>query len=107
MAHMPVTDKNDTRPGNGEVQIRITGLKKRFGEVLAVDGVDLEIFKGELFGLLGPNGAGKTTTIGLLTGLLRADAGSIFVERLSFPKDIAKARLLMGFCPQKSRASLT
>lgn len=101
MARMHMTDKNTTRPGNSEVQIRVTGLKKRFGEVLAVNGVDLEILKGELFGLLGPNGAGKTTTINLITGLLRANAGNICVGGYELPKDLTQARSLMGFCPQE------
>ncbi len=55
------------------------GLVKRFGDVLAVDGLDLEILRGECFGLLGPNGAGKTTTIEMLEGLTRPDAGEIVV----------------------------
>jgi len=55
------------------------GLVKRYGEVVAVDGLDLEIRTGECFGLLGPNGAGKTTTIEIFEGLNRADAGEVSV----------------------------
>ncbi len=55
------------------------GLTKRYGSVLAVDGLDLEVRRGECFGLLGPNGAGKTTTIEILEGLNRADAGTVEV----------------------------
>jgi ABC-2 type transport system ATP-binding protein len=55
--------------------IRTSGLTKRFGRRVAVDGLDLAVADGEVFGFLGPNGAGKTTTIRLLLGLLRADAG--------------------------------
>ncbi len=55
------------------------GLTKRFGEILAVDSLDLEISRGEIYGLLGPNGAGKTTALRLLLGLLRPTAGSASV----------------------------
>lgn len=62
-----------------EVIIEARGLKKRYGKTLAVDGIDLTVRRGEIFGLLGPNGAGKTTTILMLIGLTEADAGSISV----------------------------
>jgi ABC-2 type transport system ATP-binding protein len=61
------------------IAVRSTGLVKRYGQVTAVDGLDLEIYAGECFGLLGPNGAGKTTTIEILEGLLRPDAGDVEV----------------------------
>ena len=53
------------------------GLQKRYGDVVAVNGLSLTVGRGECFGLLGPNGAGKTTTIEILEGLLEADAGDI------------------------------
>ena len=62
--------------------ISIKGLAKKYDSLLAVDGIDLEIPKGELFGFLGPNGAGKTTTLKLLVGLLKTTSGSIFIEVL-------------------------
>ena len=55
------------------------GLVKRFGTVTAVDGLDLDVRRGECFGMLGPNGAGKTTTVEILEGLTRADAGEVLV----------------------------
>src|SRR3546814_15215120 len=55
----------------------LDGAVKRYGPLTALDGVDLQLFRGELLALLGPNGAGKTTAIGLLLGLIRADAGSV------------------------------
>lgn len=59
--------------------IRCRGLVKRYGDVIAVDGLDLQVGVGECFGLLGPNGAGKTTTVEILQGLLVPDAGDVEV----------------------------
>jgi ABC-2 type transport system ATP-binding protein len=61
------------------VALRCAGLRKRFADVTAVDGLDLEVFAGECFGLLGPNGAGKTTTVEILEGLTSADEGTVEV----------------------------
>ncbi len=60
-----------------ELALSCRCLRKRFGDVQAVDGVDLDVRRGECFGLLGPNGAGKTTTVEILEGLLRADEGDV------------------------------
>ncbi|WP_353807708.1 ABC transporter ATP-binding protein [Agromyces sp. SYSU T00194] len=67
-----------TTPGHaaGAPAIEISGLTKRFGATTALDGLDLEVRRGEVLGLLGPNGAGKSTTIRILLGLLRADGGT-------------------------------
>src|SRR3990172_2464499 len=59
------------------VALHCAGLVKRYGAVTAVNGLDLQVVRGECFGLLGPNGAGKTTTIEILEGLLAADAGEV------------------------------
>jgi ABC-2 type transport system ATP-binding protein len=69
----------DSAPHPDRVAVRCTGLVKRYGQVTAVDGIDLAIDRGECFGLLGPNGAGKTTTIEILEGLMRPDAGDVEV----------------------------
>jgi ABC-2 type transport system ATP-binding protein len=71
--------------------LRCRGLVKRFPDVVAVDGLDLEVRRGECFGLLGPNGAGKTTTVEILEGLLEADAGEVEVlgERWGTGRDHA------------------
>ena len=63
-------------PGNGP-SLLLRGLRKAFGDVVAVDGLDLEVTRGECFGLLGPNGAGKTTTIEICEGLTAPDAGTV------------------------------
>ena len=62
--------------------IRLSGVKKSFGALKAVDGSSLEIPKGEIFGLVGPDGAGKTTTLRMLAGLIDPDEGSVQVDDL-------------------------
>lgn len=69
----------NSKAGGGDVALRCQGLVKRFGKLVAVDGVDLEARRGECVGLLGPNGAGKTTTVEILEGLTQPDAGSVEV----------------------------
>src|SRR5215203_5121484 len=66
-----------TAAARTRVALRCSGLVKRFTDVTAVNGLDLEVFVGECFGLLGPNGAGKTTTVEILEGLTSADEGSV------------------------------
>src|SRR5437870_5988276 len=61
---------------NGEYVIEVHGMTKRFGQITAVDHVDLTVRAGEIYGFLGPNGSGKTTFLRMLCGLLRADDGS-------------------------------
>ena len=61
--------------------VRVRNLKKAYQDVLAVDGLDLEVRQGECFGLLGPNGAGKTTTIEICEGLTQPDSGEVEIAR--------------------------
>jgi ABC-2 type transport system ATP-binding protein len=86
---------------NGNV-IVIKDLVKHFGDVKAVNGLDLEIRKGEMFGFLGPNGAGKTTTINMLCGLLEPTAGSASVAGYDVTKDALKMKEHIGVCPQEA-----
>jgi ABC-2 type transport system ATP-binding protein len=81
--------------GNG-VAVRCSGLKKRYGSVVAVDGLDLEVKTGECFGLLGPNGAGKTTTVEILEGLLEPDAGDLEILGMRWGKDDRALRQRLG-----------
>ena len=67
------------RKGHGMAVIEVRGLHKRYGEIKAVDGIDLTVETGEFFGVLGPNGAGKTTTLELIEGIRKADDGRIEV----------------------------
>jgi linearmycin/streptolysin S transport system ATP-binding protein len=75
-------------------------LHKSYGDNHAVDGVSLQVARGEVFGLLGPNGAGKTTTISMLTGLFPPDSGSIAVDGLDLTKQTTAAKAKMGLVPQ-------
>jgi ribosome-dependent ATPase len=80
--------------------IRATGLSRRFADFLAVDGVDLEIRKGEIFGFLGSNGSGKTTTMRMLTGLLPISAGQAWVFDTPVDHSDASLRRRLGFMSQ-------
>ncbi|MFJ2577109.1 ATP-binding cassette domain-containing protein [Kitasatospora aureofaciens] len=80
--------------------IRAEGLVKTFGDVRALDGVDLYVPEGTVLGLLGPNGAGKTTTVRVLTTLVRPDAGSAQVAGADVLKDPSRVRSLIGLCGQ-------
>jgi ABC-2 type transport system ATP-binding protein len=82
--------------------IEVRGLGKRFGEVQAVASVDFDVREGELFGFLGPNGAGKTTTINMLTGLARANSGTIRIAGVDCSSDPKAAQHLMGVVPDES-----
>ena len=81
--------------------IRVAGVAKHFGDVLALDGVDLDIGRGEFFGLLGPNGAGKTTLISALAGLVRPDRGTLSVMGHDVQTDYRESRRLLGVVPQE------
>jgi ABC-2 type transport system ATP-binding protein len=83
------------------VAIRTQGLVRRFGETLAVNGVDLAIERGTIYGFLGPNGSGKSTTIRMLCGLLKPTAGQVEVLGLRIPADSEKLRLRIGYMTQK------
>ena len=75
-----------------------SGLRKRYGDRLAVDGVSFSIAAGECYGLLGPNGAGKTTTISMLCGLVPADEGVITID--GHPGGSLEAKAAVGYVPQ-------
>ena len=81
--------------------ISIRQVAKRYGDVEALAGVDLEVAQGEFFGLLGPNGAGTTTLISALAGLVRPDSGRIAVMGCDVAEDYYKARRQLGVVPQE------
>lgn len=86
-------------PETPETVIRTEGLTKYYGDVVGVEGLDLEVYRGELFGFLGPNGAGKTTTMRLLMGLLRPTSGRGFVLGHDSWKDNVAVNREVGYLP--------
>jgi ABC-2 type transport system ATP-binding protein len=89
-------------PADGPA-IAVRGLGKRFGDLVAVRGIDLDVPRGSFFGLVGPNGAGKTTTLSMVTGLLRPDAGRAFVLGRDVWADPTAAKRLLGVLPDGLR----
>ena len=88
--------------GNGP-SLLLRGLRKAFADVVAVDGLDLEVKRGECFGLLGPNGAGKTTTIEICEGLTTPDAGTVELLGLSWAKSAKELRQRIGIQLQETQ----
>src|SRR5437899_8147175 len=83
--------------------IRVEGLRKSFGDVRAVDGVDLQVERGDVLVLLGQNGAGKSTTLRCLGGILRPDAGIIELDGLRLPERLDSVRARLGVVPDQAR----
>ncbi|QNO15564.1 ABC transporter ATP-binding protein [Alkalicella caledoniensis] len=81
--------------------ITLNNLVKRYGNNIAVDNVNLKVNQGEIFGLLGPNGAGKSTTIKMIMGLLKPNAGEVFVDKYNVEKQNLEAKRLLGLVPQE------
>jgi ABC-2 type transport system ATP-binding protein len=81
--------------------IRLTDLTKKYGKFTAVDGISLEVPRGELFGLLGPNGAGKTTTMRMIAGILQPTSGSIQVAGVDMLSRPLEAKSRLGFIPDR------
>ena len=97
---MPASDSDGASPPAGEAAISLRNVVKRFGQIVAVDGLDLEVQSGVCFGLLGPNGAGKSTTMRMLTAQTLADSGEIEVLGYELPRESKQARMEMGVVPQ-------
>src|SRR3954463_5805770 len=90
---------NNSSPTN-EIAVIAHGLVKTFGDVRAVDGIDLEVRRGEVFGVLGPNGAGKTTTLSMLATLLPIDGGRASVFGVDVASSPHQIRQLVGVTGQ-------
>ncbi|MFZ6046879.1 ABC transporter ATP-binding protein [Pseudomonas sp. CR3202] len=86
---------------NEEIVIRASGLTKHFGQLAAVDGLDLHVNRAEVFGFLGPNGSGKSTTIRMLCGLLLPSSGEIDVLGCQVPRDAEVLKRRIGYMTQK------
>ncbi len=81
--------------------IRLTKLKKNYGDFAALRGIDLEVRRGSLFGLLGPNGAGKTTALRIIAGILQPTAGRVIVAGHDVQRDPERAKSKLGFIPDR------
>lgn len=81
--------------------IEVQGLRKTYGDRVAVDGISFQVEPGRIFGLLGPNGAGKTTTISCLSGLLKPTAGTIRIAGHDVVRDAREAKRSLGVVPQE------
>jgi ABC-2 type transport system ATP-binding protein len=81
--------------------IAIQDLEKKFGAFAAVDRLNLEVRKGEVFGFLGPNGAGKTTTIKMMTGLLKPDQGRVLIDGIDIGAEPERAKARLGYVPDR------
>jgi ABC-2 type transport system ATP-binding protein len=85
----------------GDDILRCEGLRKAFGDLVAVDGVGFTIAEGETYGLLGPNGAGKTTTISLIAGILERDRGEVVIDGRPLTPTSVRGKELIGYVPQE------
>jgi len=90
-------------PDRTDIAVRCNGLVKRYADVTAVNGLNLEVRGGECFGLLGPNGAGKTTTIEILEGLTQADAGEVEILGTTWERDADRLRERLGISLQETQ----
>ncbi len=87
---------------SGENIIEAHGLTRRYGDLVAVDGVDFAVGRGEVFGFLGPNGAGKTTTVRMLTGVIEPTGGTAVVDGYDVVKDAVASRERLGIVPEQA-----
>jgi ABC-2 type transport system ATP-binding protein len=103
MCFVPQNAPASAPPASTATSLSIAGLRKSFGDVVAVAGIDLEVMPGECFGLLGPNGAGKTTTIEICEGLTVADAGAVTLLGHSWRHHAAELRQRIGIQLQETQ----
>jgi lipooligosaccharide transport system ATP-binding protein len=90
-----------------DLAIRLRGVVKRYGEITAVDGLDLDVPEGTCVGLLGPNGAGKSTTMRLLTAQALPDEGELELLGFELPRESKQARAQLGVTPQLDNLDVT
>jgi ABC-2 type transport system ATP-binding protein len=83
--------------------LKLTGVSKRYGDVTAVDYLDLDVRKGEIFGLLGPNASGKSTTLKMILGLVKPDSGSVNVLGINVEDDPIAIKRKVGYVPESPR----
>src|SRR3982751_6579656 len=93
-----MTTQTPTPSRSGRPMVTASGLTKRYGDLVAVDAIDLQVLAGDVYGLLGPNGAGKTTFMRMLFGLIRSDGGTVEIfGRPCVPGKVDALRDVSGF----------
>ncbi|MCL2454281.1 MAG: ABC transporter ATP-binding protein [Micrococcales bacterium] len=102
MTAIPDTSPPSPAPGTPPALV-IRGLSKTFGQVRAVRGLDLDVPRGSMLGFVGPNGAGKTTTLSMVTGMLRPDAGQVWVGGVDLWSNLTVMRTKIGVLPDELR----
>src|SRR5579871_6602557 len=100
-----MTDNVPMSESTPQAALLVRGLRKAYKDVVAVNGLDLQVHRGECFGLLGPNGAGKTTTVEILEGLLPATSGDVEVLGRRWGEDDTGLRQHLGISLQETRLS--
>ncbi len=85
------------------IPVRLSGVTKRYGDIVAVDYLDLEVKCGEVLGLLGPNGSGKSTTIKMILGLVKPDSGFVDVFGMNVQEHPVEVKRLIGYVPESPR----
>jgi ABC-2 type transport system ATP-binding protein len=98
-----VESTTSTDADNATAALTLRNVTKTFGELRAVDGIDLTIPAGSFYGLVGPNGAGKTTTLSIIAGLLRADGGTVSINGVDAAKNARAAKKMIGVLPDRLR----
>ncbi|MDR3315489.1 MAG: ABC transporter ATP-binding protein [Coriobacteriales bacterium] len=91
----------ENRTATNEQFVTVSGLTKRFGDLVAVDNLDFSVAEGEIFGFLGPNGAGKSTTLNIIATLLSLDKGEVSVAGYDLNKDARAIKAIIGLVPQE------
>ncbi|WP_292470206.1 ABC transporter ATP-binding protein [Methanolobus sp.] len=82
--------------------IEVNGLRKEYGDFVAVDNLSFSVGKGQIFGIVGPNGAGKTTTLKMLSSLIRPSSGNIYMKGMDISRDAVGIKSFLGFLPEES-----
>ena len=81
--------------------IKLINLRKQYGHTLALDGINLSVEAGGIFGFIGPNGAGKTTTIRIMGGVLSPTAGTVLIDGIDMAQEPEKAKKRIGYIPDR------
>ena len=85
---------------NSNIAVKLSGVTKRYGDIIAIDYLSLDVKSGEVLGLLGPNGSGKSTTLKMILGLVKPDSGIINVFGMNVQEHPVEVKRLIGYVPE-------